>query len=375
MKNLMKYGILFLSTAFSLMAMEKLPSLEELRSEVEELQTMRGELYRGVGANKPENVKLIVNASLGYTKDVEELLDAGARIDAHLTDVNPNREHDTALIGAARAGKADVVRLLIKREANVHASNGRGLTALMEAESAGYKEIVDFLLASGARDSKSQKELNNRLLEACTQGNPEEVASLIRRGAAPNARSEHDWKLGLLPGSDVPHGGQSTPLIRTAQFGHFTHPESVQNEIVRLLLSKGALVNAVNLDGCTALIEAAAKARGEMVKMLLAAGAEVNTLDDEKRSALSYALQDGCTEIVRDLLQHGACRNACLMRGMSPIVYAAKKGREELVRILVEHNEPFRDGELEAASRAAAINAGNLQLAEYLRKDHSLRKG
>ncbi len=373
MKSYIKYAILFLSTASSLVAMEKVQSFEELRREVEELKRQlkdRHDAQRG----KFEDVQLISAAAEGFDALIDGLLDEGAQIDAHLISLDPRDDGNTALIAAAQAGKAGIVKLLVKRGANVHASNGRGLTALMEADAAGYKDIVDFLVANGAHDTKSQKELNNRLLEACTQSELDEVASLLRKGAAPNARSEHDWKLSLLPGGHITHGGQSTPLSRAAQFGHFTHPESVQNEIVRLLLSKGALVNAVNLDGSTVLIEAAGRARGEMVKMLLTAGADVNMLNNSRRSALSYATPQGCTEIVRDLLHHGASRNLRFVRGMSPIVQASYLGREELVRVLVEHDEPFREHELELAA-LTAMNAGHQQIAEYLGRDHTIRKG
>lgn len=72
---------------------------------------------------------------------VESLLSAGAEIDP---------EGWTPLIYAAFSGRANIVRLLIEREANVEARAPNGMTALMVAAQNGHAKAVDALLEGGA---------------------------------------------------------------------------------------------------------------------------------------------------------------------------------------------------------------------------------
>ncbi len=53
---------------------------------------------------------------------------------------------------AAIGGHLEIVRLLVKRGANVAVKDWSGKTALREAEDRGHKEIVEFLKAHGAKE-------------------------------------------------------------------------------------------------------------------------------------------------------------------------------------------------------------------------------
>ena len=59
-----------------------------------------------------------------------------------------------------------------------------------------------------------------------------------------------------------------------------------RKEIVELLLSKGADVNAKDSKGETALMVAAFYGRKETVELLLSKGADVNAKDNEGKTAL-----------------------------------------------------------------------------------------
>jgi len=67
-------------------------------------------------------------------------------------DVNAREQRygDTALMWAAVAGHADVVRLLIEAGADVRAVDDEGVTALHLAQANGHSEVVTALLAAGA---------------------------------------------------------------------------------------------------------------------------------------------------------------------------------------------------------------------------------
>ena len=66
-------------------------------------------------------------------------------------DINARDEHgQTALMNAARAGQASVVRLLAARGADLNHRAKYGLTALMLAVIRGHAEVVRVLLEAGA---------------------------------------------------------------------------------------------------------------------------------------------------------------------------------------------------------------------------------
>lgn len=68
-------------------------------------------------------------------------------------------------------------------------------------------------------------------------------------------------------------------------------------ECVKLLLERGANVNAVDNYRCTALMCAAASGRVECVKLLLDAGADVNAVCGYGYTALVYATEHGYAEV------------------------------------------------------------------------------
>jgi ankyrin repeat protein len=79
---------------------------------------------------------------------------------------------------------------------------------------------------------------------------------------------------------------------------------------VKLLLDKGANIEAKTLDGNTALITAVTGApfwnSGEAVKLLLEKGANANVKGSNGDTPLSLAEKAGSTDIVNLLRAHGA---------------------------------------------------------------------
>jgi hypothetical protein len=78
---------------------------------------------------------LVEAARSGDAKRVRSLLDAGADVNAF------GNGRTTALMAAAEAGREDVARLLVERQADANLRNARGQTAAEVAEASGHARL------------------------------------------------------------------------------------------------------------------------------------------------------------------------------------------------------------------------------------------
>ena len=109
---------------------------------------------------------------------------------------------------------------------------------------------------------------------------------------------------------------------------------------VRLLLSKGAKVDARSKLGRTPLLIAAAyDGATEAARLLIEKGADVNARDEGGMSVLEQAACSNHIELVRLLLAKGANVNTADGGGMTPLFVAAGNGDRNapLVKLLLAH--------------------------------------
>ena len=90
-------------------------------------------------------------------------------------------------------------------------------------------------------------------------------------------------------------------FIKACQKGHV--------ETARLLLEKGAAVDARTKKGGTALMKACGDGQATAARLLLEKGAEVDPMDSEGETALMLACRSGDAEAARLLLEKGADRS------------------------------------------------------------------
>ncbi|XP_045149916.1 M-phase phosphoprotein 8 isoform X2 [Echinops telfairi] len=118
-----------------------------------------------------------------------------------------------------------------------------------------------------------------------------------------------------------------------------------QDDLLRLLIKKGAKVNGRQKNGTTALIHAAEKNFLTTVAILLEAGAFVNVQQSNGETALMKACKRGNSDIVRLVIECGADCNI-LSKHQNNALYFAKQSNNVLVYDLLKNH-------LETLSRVA----------------------
>jgi ankyrin repeat protein len=178
-----------------------------------------------------------------------------------------------------------IVLELISKGADVQSDSGEPpLMAL--ANMGGDDEIRSIVREAAEQDSPDDMSF----LLAVERGEVENVRAALDNGARVNKR--------VLPGFDTPlmfaaqgPGGEKGPPLQGEQL-------AAQEEVVRLLLSHGAEVNASSWRGDTAIGNAVRRGNASIVRLLLDAGASVDEALPKGESLLAMAKARGHKEIM-----------------------------------------------------------------------------
>lgn len=144
--------------------------------------------------------------------------------------------------------------------------DGRGGSGLMIAAWEGNVAMMELFVQHGARIGLTNRHDEQALHLAAWRGHREAVAWLLDHGAAAN-RSGARW----------------SPL-HYASFANRT-------EIARLLIERGADVNARAPNGSTVLMMAAREGHEGLANQMLAAGADPGAINERGESALTWAMR------------------------------------------------------------------------------------
>ena len=207
-----------------------------------------------------------------YNGDIAEakrLLRAGA--DPKLS----NNYGATPMTLAAEVGNADLIGLLLEAGVNADSANPDGQTALLAVARTGNVKAAERLLDAGATvDAKEKWGGQTALMWASARRHPEMMQLLISKGADVNARSiDRDYQRHVTAEGrpkSLDSGGL-TPLLYAARENCLA--------CVDVLLKNKADINLADPDSVSPLLVAIMNANWDLAKQLISAGADVNQWD------------------------------------------------------------------------------------------------
>lgn len=269
-----------------------------------------------------------------------------------------DKDGATPLHYAADEGSKPVCELFISAGADVNARKNDGVTPLHIAATLGKTEIVRLLLDHGAdpnvKDTKSRTPLS-----LAVEHSHKDTAQLLREAMGQNAKTPAGKKTGASRTSP-PHTDQSLRALflaimqdnldgvtdmlssdpslakaadQSGMTGLMVAVDAGKNDVAKLLVAKGADVNAKDNSGATALFHAVSDL--DLAKLLVSKGADVKARSNDRRTPLHQTASFGAESVASFLISKGADVNAKDIAGKTPLDLAAQSpGRPEMVALL-----------------------------------------
>ena len=215
-------------------------------------------------------------------------------------DVNRrNADGSTPLQWAVYNGDVTAARRLLRAGANVALANNYGATPMSLAAEVANTEMLKVLLEAGANADSPNADGQTALMAVARTGNIAAAQLLLEHGATVDAKEK--W------------GGQSALMWASAR----RHPE-----MMRLLISKGADVNARSIDR-------------DYQRHVTAEG-RPKSLDSGGLSPLLYAARENCIACVDVLLQSKVDIDLPDPDGVSPLLVAIMNANWDLAKQLID---------------------------------------
>lgn len=230
--------------------------------------------------------------------------------------------------------------------------------ALPESEQA--KALVDAIVRSDAlrlknflglgADANTKIGQQSLLAIATSRKEAEIVRLLVSRGAEVNARVTND------------EGLREAPILTLAA-------GNGSGEILTLLLEAGAVTSARDARGGTPLMTAAFLGHPDCVQLLIDHGSPLEAQDDSGYTALMYAANAGHLACVTALFEAGADVHARDEEGNRPLAFAAQHGFREVVDLLLTAGaDPAATGSHGMSAIDLAAHRGHREVAGILKQ-------
>ena len=327
-------------------------------------------LELGVDVNardKDQKTPLHFASSLGHFETALALLDHGAYVNVQNVDGKTPLHCVSRLSGFRNSDPHPLAQLLLERGADVNARDKDQATPLHFASSDGLSKIILAFLDHGA-NVNAQNANGETPLHRVSQGSrwpgdgyPLPAQLLLERGADVNARNKNQEtplhiasSLSMLEVARMllDHGANihaenvhgQTPLHIMSQRAIHTRDES---DLVQLLLSQGAEVNARDKNQATALLLACIHCKPKTAEGLLENGADIRAVNIHGQNALHLVshtdLYQGPSqdqfklELATILLERGVDINGRDKDESTPLHLASRRGEEVITKVLLNH--------------------------------------
>ncbi|XP_017100391.2 protein TANC2 isoform X3 [Drosophila bipectinata] len=263
---------------------------------------------------------LCIAAHEGILPMVSLLLEFGA--DVGLT----NSQGCTPLILAAMRGHCDVVRPLVAAGSSLGQLDITQRCALVHAARMGHLTVVKYLLACDWTPRPHSQDVTRAVaLQQALIGSAAQAHCKILEDLLDLNESEFDLDVnGMEPSSG------ELALTAAARHGCV--------DVVGILLSRGAQIDARNRQGYSALWLAVKEGHWSVVEQLLQRGALLDEpLGQSRKTPLMIAAEEGHLELVELLIARGAYLEAQDHEGFTALSWACLRGHLSATKTLIEN--------------------------------------
>jgi ankyrin repeat protein len=201
-------------------------------------------------------------AARGEAVKVAQEIELGARVDG------PDAGGRTPLAWTAASGHADVARVLLDAHANPNLAAHDEVTPLMLAAQNGSPPLLAVLLEHGAHPNAVDQHARSALMYAARSNRAEAISVLLKHEATLEARCERGM-------TALHHAAEGCECIDAVQ---------------RLLVAR-ADVDAIDMDGASALMLAAQAGHLDVASSLIDAGARLDLRDHRGFGVVDYVVR------------------------------------------------------------------------------------
>lgn len=227
----------------------------------------------------------------------------------------------------------------------------------------------------------SNRTLNDELLKSCGEGNLQRVKELLDQGAdinfkeftpklykiAPIARAScagHNDVVELLlergANIDETDNAGDTPLMIAAKYGRLS--------TALLLMNRGANIHHKNHKGWTPIVTASYWGYKELVEALIARGANMNARDNEGKTPLMVVcarIYNYSQDVGSYLLENGADFHVKDNKGDTAIILASKNEKQQLIKALTEKGANLQERNLAGESAMSFFGCNPINKTLY----------
>ena len=303
-----------------------------------------------------------------YPKNVDFLINNGADI------FERDSEGNDALLLAMNKPNEEIIKLLIKKGADIHTKNRIGANILMNAvKNSANNEMLSLLFAlKGENDDKEELNIDNNI---------DIIKYLISLGIDVNEKDAvghpaityaafynpdpRNLDLLIQNGADINYSTDKKEnlLIIAAR-------NNRNEKVIEYLLDKGFDKNYVTSEGETPILAASQNSNLVVLKKLIEKGANLEAIDNNKRNALFIAaLCNPNPEVVSFIIDKGIPVNYRDPIGNTAVLYAAQNYNENVIKTLVKKGadlQAVNENGFTALMSAMSAGNNNVEVVKYL---------